>query len=192
MLRISARRTRSMAWSIHSPDVFVSSFLPQLLAAVFDMAQSSTRFIRMLRFAFGIVLITACSVAVTLATLRYADIAAARTTETPPAAVAAPVYSELAPFTVTLSGDYRNHILYVSITLRLDDPLSGNLVNDHMPEVRDRTLALLAQQDADQIQTAAGRSELARKLGERLREPYAPSSQSPLIRDVLFTAFVIQ
>lgn len=103
-----------------------------------------------------------------------------------------PIFAKLEPFTVTLDGEYRNHILYVAITLRLADQPSRKIIEDYMPEVRDRILRVLASQSNKQIQTAKGREALTSALKTSLQTSFAPQLSGPHITDVLFTAFVIQ
>jgi len=103
-----------------------------------------------------------------------------------------PIFSGLEPFTVTLNSEHRSRVLYVAITLRLDDQVSAELIQSYTPTVRDRALRLLAEQDPDHIQTRDGRAALAAELGRVLGAAYSPASRSPKISDVLFTAFVVQ
>lgn len=110
----------------------------------------------------------------------------------PAAEISEPIFAKLEPFTVTLDGEYRNHILYVAITLRLADRPSRKIIDGYMPEVRDRILKVLASQENTQIQTAKGREALVNALKASLQAPFAPQPSGPHITSVLFTAFVIQ
>lgn len=103
-----------------------------------------------------------------------------------------PIFLELDPFTATIPGEYKNRVLYVAITLRLENEASTRIIERYMPEVRDRTLNLLSQQDAQLLQTPDGRDQLVNRLREVLAAPYIPDPKGPEISDVLFTAFVIQ
>lgn len=110
----------------------------------------------------------------------------------PAAPLPAPIFAPLEPFTVTLRDDRGTRILYVAITLRLVDDASRNMVNEYMPEVRDRVLRLLSVQNPTQVQTPEGRQRLVRDLTELLQRPYMPQPRGPEISSVLFTAFVVQ
>lgn len=141
-------------------------------------------------------LIAAGSVAATLyfydsSAIRNAR-AGAHATAPAPAAPSSPIFTELDPFTVTLNNEYKSRILYVGITLRLADEGSAHTIRRYMPEVRDRILRLLAQQDPIGVQTADGRRELAQQLRSDVSMPYLPEPAGPRIKDVLFTAFVVQ
>jgi len=112
--------------------------------------------------------------------------------EPKPETAAKPIFTPLEPFTVTLRTERNNRILYVAITLRLEDEPSRRLIVEYMPEVRDRILRVLSEQKADHVQTPEGRASLVALIKEKIEEPYLPQPQGPGINAVLFTAFVIQ
>jgi flagellar FliL protein len=117
---------------------------------------------------------------------------AAQPAEPAPVTLPNPIFTPLEPFTVTLRNEQSNRILYVAITLRVTDEMSRRLINQYMPEVRDRTLRLLAEQRSDHVQTPQGRAELVNGLLAALKAPYSPQPTGPAIESVLFTAFVVQ
>lgn len=146
-------------------------------------------------------LLTAALIAAgsTAATLYFYDALAIRKAsagESPrPSASAvmpSPIFVELDPFTVTLNNEYKRRILYVGITLRVADEDSASTLTRYMPEVRDRILSQLAQQNADTVQTADGRQHLVQQLRSGISQPYVPEPTGPRVNDVLFTAFVVQ
>jgi flagellar FliL protein len=110
----------------------------------------------------------------------------------PAAPLPAPIFAPLDPFTVTLRDERTTRILYVAITLRLVDEGSRNMINEYMPEVRDRVLRLLSVQNPGYVQTPDGREHLVRDLTALLQKPYLPQPRGPEISAVLFTAFVVQ
>ncbi len=103
-----------------------------------------------------------------------------------------PVFSPLEPFTVTLNDSSGGRVLYVAITLRVNNQNSHKIIQEYMPEVRDRVLRELATQHPDEVQTATGREALVRSLTQVLQQPYMPHLTGPQISSVLFTAFVVQ
>jgi Flagellar basal body-associated protein len=109
-----------------------------------------------------------------------------------PVQLPAPVFAALEPFTVTLREERGTRILYVAITLRLVDDVSRNIINEYMPEVRDRVLRLLSVQNPNYVQTPEGRERLVHDLTDILQRPYMPQPRGPEISAVLFTAFVVQ
>lgn len=104
----------------------------------------------------------------------------------------APIFAPLEPFTVTLRDERTTRILYVAVTLRLVDDVSRNMINEYMPEVRDRVLRLLSVQNPTYVQTPEGREKLVSDLTQLLQRPYLPQPRGPEISAVLFTAFVVQ
>lgn len=114
------------------------------------------------------------------------------TTEEPAPVIRAPIFSELEPFTVILYGETRNRILYISITLRLENQFAQKQISEYMPEVRDRILKVLSIQKQEQIQTSRGREQLADDIKASLTKPYNEQLAGPKVIDVLFTAFVVQ
>jgi len=110
-----------------------------------------------------------------------------------PADVRAPIFLELQPFTAMLhDAQNRRRVLYVAITLRVDNDDARALLTEYMPEVRDRILRKLSMQDPVAVQTPNGRTLLAEALTRTLEAPYHPYLSSPRIQNVLFTAFVVQ
>ena len=112
--------------------------------------------------------------------------------EARPAPIPDPLFTSLEPFTVSLRDDHGSRVLYVGITLRVEDEASRKMLNTYMPEVRDRILATLTRQSTSQIQAPNGRESLSRQLREELAKPYYPNPSGPRISRVLFTAFVVQ
>lgn len=153
---------------------------------------------RMLKLLIAIVVIAAASIGATM--FYYEKTGFGLANAEGPAAVAAakalplpaPIFTPLEPFTVTLRSEHSNRILYVAVTLRLTDETSRRLVNEFMPEVRDRVLRKLSEQHPDIVQTPEGRKALVQSLQAALQEPYLPHNKGPDITSVLFTAFVVQ
>ena len=113
--------------------------------------------------------------------------------EPTPAASKAPIFLTLEPFTSTISDGTRSRIFHVAITPQVSDEGSLLLLKEYNPIVRDRILRILSEQHPIHIQTPEGRQQLVDSLLSSLSAPYGKDpSTSPRIRDVLFTAFVIQ
>jgi len=159
------------------------------------MAKKQSGAFKFIKNFLTVALIVAASVGATLfyyGKTSLAPATAAQPAEPPPVALPNPIFTPLEPFTVTLRNEQTNRILYVAITLRVTDELSRRQINQYMPEVRDRTLRLLAEQRSDHVQTPQGRAELVEGLLAALKAPYAPQPTGPAIESVLFTAFVVQ
>lgn len=142
----------------------------------------------------AIILIVAASVGATLFYSSNTNLIASIVEKPEPRAepLAKPIFTPLEPFTVTLRTENGTRILYMAITLRMVDEASRRLIVEFMPEVRDRILRKLAEQNADHIQTPEGRAKLVQLLSSDLEQPYHPEPYGPRVASVLFTAFVIQ
>lgn len=103
-----------------------------------------------------------------------------------------PLFTSLEPFTVSLRDDHGSRVLYVGITLRVENETSRKMLSSYMPEVRDRVLTTLTRQSTTQIQALDGRANLSRELLHELTRPYKPHPEGPQISRVLFTAYVVQ
>jgi len=151
--------------------------------------------LRLLKLVLMLVIIVGATIGATMLIMSRQGIGASAitslaSTELPPAP--APIFAELAPFTVTLYGEPRNRILYAGVTLRLADQESRKIIEEYMPEVRDRALRVLSSQDIARVQSPDGQQVLADALRVALARPFAPQPAGPRIADVLFTAFVVQ
>lgn len=148
-----------------------------------------------LRNTFFAVLLIAASIVGTLflqdkiqLTAANADTPADQPSAIPPE----PLFTPLEPFTVSLRDGDGSRVLYVGITLRVETEDSRQILNDYMPEVRDRVLAELTQQSTLHVHTPEGREQLAVQIKQALIRPYYPHLNGPRINQVLFTAYVVQ
>jgi len=104
----------------------------------------------------------------------------------------APIFFELAPFTVTVENGITERILHVGMTLRLADEMSRHRLENYLPEVRNRILLELAKLSPDDLKGAQGRVDLASAIVDTLNRPFVPQPVGQYVTDVLFTAFVVQ
>lgn len=102
-----------------------------------------------------------------------------------------PVFVPIKPFTANLQ-DARGRILYVRVALKVDDDAQATRLTEHMPQVRNRVLLLLADTRADQLTSADGKQMLANKLQVALAQPFAENDSPIGVQDVLFTDFIVQ
>lgn len=101
-----------------------------------------------------------------------------------------PTFVKVNPMTVNLASDAR--VLYIGLSLNVADQDTAELLESHMPEVRNRMLITLSDQKAEQLTSAQGKRAIAKTLRETLRQPYTPDSEDVAINDVLFTDFIVQ
>jgi len=118
--------------------------------------------------------------------------AAAPQAALPPQAAPAPIFVELAPFTVTLQNREIERILHVEMTLRVGNEQSRERILRYMPEVRSRVLMALSSRDPESIHTPQSRVDLAGAIAREVSRPFAPLPDGQYVNDVFFTAFVVQ
>lgn len=91
-----------------------------------------------------------------------------------------PVFVPLDMFTVNLAADEGGQFLQVGATLRVLDPAAADAVKQYMPEVRHRTLGLLASKKPSQITTAEGRERLAEELRQNVNNILLAAAGRPV------------
>lgn len=102
-----------------------------------------------------------------------------------------PVYSELKPFTVNIN-DAEGRMLYVGLSLQLQDQEESKTLNVHLPEIRNRILMLLSSQKIEALSTPQDKERLANDIKACITAPLE-SATAPLgVRQVLFTDFIVQ
>lgn len=91
-----------------------------------------------------------------------------------------PVFVPLDMFTVNLAADEGGQFLQVGATLRVLDQAAADAVKQYMPEVRHRTLGLLASKKPSQITTAEGRERLAEELRQNVNNILLAATGRPV------------
>ena len=104
-----------------------------------------------------------------------------------------PIFIKLGPLTVNLRNDsFGQRLLYTSLTLRVDNEATRDIVTAHMPEVHSRLLLLLSAQNAEDMTSADGKAILSEKILALFEEPLADPQPPLAISAVLFTDFIVQ
>jgi flagellar FliL protein len=109
-----------------------------------------------------------------------------------PAAVPAPIFIPIEPFTVTVQSPDRERMVHVALTLRVSDEQSRQRIEKYMPEVRSRILLLMSSQTPEVLQTPQGKVDLSGAILKTVNKPFSPIPDGQYVTDVLFTAFVVQ
>lgn len=104
-----------------------------------------------------------------------------------------PLYVSLKTFTVSLkpTAPNDNRVIYIGLTMRVEDKTSQALVEKVLPEVRSRINMLLSQQTADQLINAEGKKALLKNLTQELSQPITSGHQLA-VSDVLLNEFIIR
>lgn len=102
----------------------------------------------------------------------------------------APIFFQMDSFTVNL-GD-TDRVLYIGITLRMNDEETRAKVNAYLPEVRSRLLLLFSRQNSDDLATEQGKQTLIKEIKNVLAAPLEPGQPPQVITDVLYTTFILR
>ncbi len=73
-------------------------------------------------------------------------------------------FISLQPFVSNLSSNSGLHYIQVTIKLKTRDPNADAKVNDHLPEIRNAVLSVLASQSVTDMVSSAGRSRLRSQI----------------------------
>ena len=104
-----------------------------------------------------------------------------------------PIFVPLGPLTVNLRNDvYGQRLLYTSLTLRVEDEVTREILAAHMPEVHSRLLLLLSAQNAEDMTSVDGKAILGEKVLKLFEEPLTDPQPPLTISAVLFTDFIVQ
>lgn len=110
-----------------------------------------------------------------------------------PASAPEPIFVKLGPLTVNLRNDvYGQRLLYTSLTLRVENETTREILGAHMPEVHSRLLLLLAAQNADDMTSVDGKAMLSEKILALFDQPFTDPQPPLAISAVLFTDFIVQ
>lgn len=100
-----------------------------------------------------------------------------------------PIFVELEPFTVNLTGD---RVLQTSVSVQVDKQADADQLKLYQPVVKSRLLLLLSAASPEALQAPQGKELLAAEIAGTLRQPYAKGLPPPAIGGVFLTSFVIQ
>jgi len=109
-----------------------------------------------------------------------------------PAEAPVPIFVTIQPFTVNLQSDYGDRLLYVGLSLRVDDEKTSELLTQHMPEVRSRLLMLLSGKSAEELIKPEGKVQLKQQILGLFDKPITTPQPTLSIDDVLFSDFIVQ
>ncbi|TVP59696.1 MAG: hypothetical protein EA349_02545 [Halomonadaceae bacterium] len=105
------------------------------------------------------------------------------------------LYLPLSPaFVVNVSPEDQRHISFLKaeVTLRLNDKDDQATVEEHLPWLRHELVTLFSRQRLTQIQTGEGQDALRQEALEQLNQRLEKAAGEALLRDLLFTTFVLQ
>lgn len=104
-----------------------------------------------------------------------------------------PIFVKIGPMTVNLQSEAQNqHLLYTSLTLKVDNPETETFINKHMPEVHSRLLLLLSSKTAGELVSTEGKAALTEQILALFEEPITSPQPKLAISSVLFSEFIVQ
>jgi flagellar FliL protein len=103
-----------------------------------------------------------------------------------------PQFIALETMTVNLQPDNGDRYLQVGITLKSYEKGAEERVKLYMPELRSRVLMLLSTKTPAQLYAPGGKEALMQEILALTRKPYSAEVKDLLVKEVLFTTFVIQ
>ncbi len=112
--------------------------------------------------------------------------------ESKSAAVKAPVYVPLEPFTVNLAEENGDHYLQVGITYQVSDDKLADTMKQYMPVLRNRILLLLSSKKPSDLASIDGKHKLVDELVAAVKEALPPLPPDQQLRGALLSSFVIQ
>ncbi len=104
-----------------------------------------------------------------------------------------PIFIKIGPLTVNLMDDaYGTNLLYTTITLKVDNEQTEELINKYMPDVHSRLLMLLSSKKTSDLTNPEGKKQLSEEILALFDEPLADPQPELAISHVLFTEFIVQ
>ncbi len=104
-----------------------------------------------------------------------------------------PIFVKVGPLTVNLRPDgYGQRLLYTSLSLRVGDEETKDLIESHMPEVHSRLLLLLSRHSAEELISPDGKQTLTENIMALFEKPLTHPQPPLTINTVLFTDFIVQ
>lgn len=101
-------------------------------------------------------------------------------------------FIELDIFTVNLQPEENNSYLQVGLTVKAHETEVIDVIDDQMPEIRNRILLLLSSKEAAEISTIIGKQQLSTDITNEIKHVFDSEEMRNDIVGVLFTSFVIQ
>ncbi|MES2770545.1 MAG: flagellar basal body-associated FliL family protein [Pseudomonadota bacterium] len=109
---------------------------------------------------------------------------------------APPVYVTMEPFTVNLQAEEGDQFLQLTIALETEDNHTAEHVRLYTPKLRNKIMLLLSGHKASELMDKESKQALAEEIGTQVNELLGESGDAKLpekmVKEVLFTSFIIQ
>lgn len=96
------------------------------------------------------------------------------------------------PFVVAINVDGKQRYLQIHMSVMGRQQSAFDVLDLHMPLIRNKLILFYSSQDFEYIQTNEGKEELRAKSKEMIQEILTQESEGDEIEQVLFTNFVMQ
>lgn len=104
-----------------------------------------------------------------------------------------PVYVALEAFTVNLVSDSGEQFLQLVISVEVANMTVADRLKMYTPKLRNNVMLLLSGKKASELISREGKESLAAEIRELMNEVLGSDDpNNPLVREVLFTSFIIQ
>lgn len=104
-----------------------------------------------------------------------------------------PTYVALEPeFTVNYGQGGRLRYLKAAVTLEVTNSVAALEVNAHSDAIRHEVIMLVSEQSVEEIRSPESRQKMQEELLKRLRALMERETDQPMVKNVLFTSFVVQ
>ena len=105
---------------------------------------------------------------------------------------AVPVFVAMDAFTVNLDQDTGGQYLQVVISVEVEEAHMGDKIKTYTPKLRNNIIRLLSGKKASELITPEGKEALATEIRNLMNEVLEPGAKEGPVKEVLFTAFIIQ
>lgn len=104
-----------------------------------------------------------------------------------------PTYVALEPeFTVNYGQGGRLRYLKAAVTLEVTNNEAALEVNAHSDAIRHEVIMLVSEQSVEEIRSPESRQKMQDELLKRIRTLMERETDQPMVKNVLFTSFVVQ
>jgi flagellar FliL protein len=103
-----------------------------------------------------------------------------------------PIFVKVDPFTVNLESERSSRMLYVGISLRVEDQVTADFLKEYMTALRSRLLIKAGESKIDVISTPEGKNALKAEVLAMLNEPFSTPQPELKVKEVLFNEFIVQ
>lgn len=103
-----------------------------------------------------------------------------------------PIFVDIEPITVTLKDGRATRVLYLGLTVQMQDEISRARLERYLPVARSRIITELSDIDPALLTERETKDSIRAVVATALEAPFTAETQRQQITDVLFSAYVVQ